>query len=369
VLMRAQQPHIVSLLGVVCDDPGSFTILMDLAPKGSLRNVLDDAASSRDITSSPAVQHAIARGIVSGMAWCHAQTPQPVLHHDLKSASVLLFPCKGQNGLLPKITDFGLASNTTVLGQTSLAGNSACGSLVNKAPEAFKNAYIAASEVYSFGIILWELLTGDMPWVGETEASLLKAVLIDKRRPQLSASRAKSFLGGLMRRSWAHEHARRPSFEHLQRELQAAAQQSLDLLCFVCVPRVGPLQQALDEAREIKGEIEMEGEIGGGRCEIVSQDATAERLLSSSPMRRFLFSGHCDAPWDRADDAFRGALAFTKSGGGTVAVEPATLTSILDSHSPANVRFRNRYTCLLLMRYLVRYCLPSHPPSPHLTGR
>ena len=237
--------------------------------------------------------------------------------------------------------------------------------------------YNAASEVYSFGIILWELLTGDVPWVGETEASLLKALLIDKRRPELSPSQAKSILGGLTRRCWAHEHARRPSFEQLQRELQArrrsrsprvcirssvhspgaftslypdscvsswqaAAAQSLELLCFVCSPRIRALKQALDEAREIKGELEVKCEVGGGRCEIVSQDATAEslrQLLGSTPTRRFLFSGHCDAPWDPAGNAFRETLAFTEPGGGIVAVEPATLASILGSHAQANVRY------------------------------
>ena len=114
VLMRAKQQHIVSLLGVVRDDPTSLTILMELAPKGSLRNVLDDAASRRAITTSPVLQHAIARGIVSGMAWCHAQTPRPVLHHDLKSANVLLF--EGPSGaLVPKARSAGTSSSSSRL--------------------------------------------------------------------------------------------------------------------------------------------------------------------------------------------------------------------------------------------------------------
>jgi len=192
--------------------------------------------------------------------------------------------------------------------------------------------------VYSFGIILWELITGDVPWAGETAASLMMAVVTNKRRPELSEPQAKSILGGLTQRCWGQEHARRPSFEQLQRELQAAAQQSLDLLCFVCSPRISVLKQALDEAREIKGELEIRGELCGGRCEIVSHDATAEKLrqlLSSTPTRRFLFSGHCNAPWDQAADALRETLAFTEPGGGVVTVEPATLASILNSHTQA----------------------------------
>ena len=57
-----------------------------------------------------ATQRQLLRGIATGMAFLHAQTPRPLLHHDLKSDNVLVWPEEG--GFHPKLSDFGLATGT-----------------------------------------------------------------------------------------------------------------------------------------------------------------------------------------------------------------------------------------------------------------
>ena len=58
-----------------------------------------------------AAQIWIAHDIASALAYCHAQTPQPLLHHDIKSANVLLYSHNeaGVPRLTAKVADFGLA--------------------------------------------------------------------------------------------------------------------------------------------------------------------------------------------------------------------------------------------------------------------
>ena len=101
-----------------------------------------------------------------------------------------------------------------------------------------------ASEVYSYAIVLWELMTGDRPWHRDAEgrpymdAHLINLVVNRKKRPELpgtggasSASnlgtaiaaaspvRGQSVLHILVRRCWAHEPKRRPSFAHVVAQL------------------------------------------------------------------------------------------------------------------------------------------------------
>ena len=104
-LRRLVHPNVVRLHGVVVDEQSSVGMLLELAPRGSLRNLLD--SSPAEVVSRDAVQMELAANVAAAMAFLHAQTP-PVLHHDLKSGNVLVFA--GEAGTLQaKLTDFGLS--------------------------------------------------------------------------------------------------------------------------------------------------------------------------------------------------------------------------------------------------------------------
>ena len=57
------------------------------------------------------MQLSLAHDIASALAYCHALTPQPLLHHDIKTANVLLFSEDGAGWrrLTAKLSDFGMA--------------------------------------------------------------------------------------------------------------------------------------------------------------------------------------------------------------------------------------------------------------------
>ena len=212
---KLEHPHVIRLYGVVVDDPKSVCLLMELAPHGSLRQKLS-AASAAELTADAAAQGHVALGIASGMAFLHAREP-PMLHHDLKSANVLLF-----DGLVPKLADFGLSTGAggSTSATQSTVRHAGAGTIAYKAPEAWDGVYGKANEVYAFGIILWELLTGAVPWDGSTDMQVMKQVCLMEERPPLAEALAGSALGQLAVRCWAQEADARPNFAEIEAELQ-----------------------------------------------------------------------------------------------------------------------------------------------------
>ena len=201
-LQQLQHPHILRMHGVVVDEPMSLTLLVELAPVGSLRKLL--SASASRVLASRLAQVSILSGTALGMSFLHDQKPKPVLHHDLKSDNVLLW--EQGHEFVAKIGDFGLATGTQASTMRTGKGKSGAGAgtLAYKAPEAFDDEFTTASEVYSFGVVAWEVLTGAVPWDGYSEARLTKAI-IKEERPPLAADAAATPLGQLVQRCWALE--------------------------------------------------------------------------------------------------------------------------------------------------------------------
>jgi tetratricopeptide (TPR) repeat protein len=162
-------PHIVPIYEVG-ECAGQHYFAMKLVEGGNLtqhiaRFVDDHRAAARLVTTvSRAVHHAHQRG---------------VLHRDLKPANILLDP-EGQ----PHVTDFGLAKR--VQGDPGLTGSGAVvGTPSYVAPEqaAAKKELTTAADVYSLGVILYELLTGRPPFRAETPLDTLLAVLEKEPAP------------------------------------------------------------------------------------------------------------------------------------------------------------------------------------------
>ena len=241
-LQQAQHPNVVHIIGVVQDAPTYLGLLMEMAPLGSLRTLLDTTAAS--ILGSEVAQLSLLAGTAAGMAFLHAQDP-PILHHDLKTENVLVFPDTARV-YIAKITDFGMATGSHGSTMTTTKTKVGAGTLAYMAPECFRkpkdgsNPFTTASEVYAFAICAWEVLTAKQPWPDHDLATLTSAIVLDEERPDSPTSdelKAASLVtqslwamvagNGDLPYCWAQDPRRRPTFSQIAPVLQQAFESHL----------------------------------------------------------------------------------------------------------------------------------------------
>lgn len=126
----------------------------------------------------------MALDIAMGMHFMHTLST-PLMHRDLKSLNVLLHKnvVSGNDNISCKITDFGLARN-----QTSEADvmTGMAGTFHWMAPEILENQpYTFKADVYSYGIVLWEILSRHPPFQDYPAHKIIYNVINFKERPPL----------------------------------------------------------------------------------------------------------------------------------------------------------------------------------------
>ncbi|CAM9599544.1 unnamed protein product [Choristocarpus tenellus] len=139
------------------------------------------------------------------MNYLHSHHP-PILHRDLKSANLLL-----DDSFNVKICDFGLARLKALT--NSMTGN--CGTVQWMAPEVLANQkYSETADVYSFGIVCWELLSRVCPYEGMSQIQVAVAVLNSGLRP-IIPDWCPPFFRNLIEVSWQQDPTLRPSFHQV----------------------------------------------------------------------------------------------------------------------------------------------------------
>ena len=155
---RLRHPNLVQFIGATLE--GEMIILTELMHT-SLRRVLEQGRISREHTISISVQ------VCQALNYLHLMQPDPVIHRDISSANVLLNPLLN-NGWLAKVTDYG-SVNTLQMIQTKNPG-----SPVYAAPETIDPSLQSTKmDVFSVGVLLIEMCTGQFPSDDEHEHLLL----------------------------------------------------------------------------------------------------------------------------------------------------------------------------------------------------
>jgi serine/threonine protein kinase/ABC-type phosphate/phosphonate transport system substrate-binding protein len=204
-LARLRHPCITTVMGAVMPTrQGEPMFVMEYMRNGSLYDVLRDDS----IVLKPEQILAILQDVAQGLRFLHSAVPQ-VVHADLKANNVLI-----DSNFCAKVTDFGLFGKKHI---------GAVGTPYWMAPDLLNgtNTNSAASDVYAYGIVIYESYSGRSPYDGERYDQVVRQVcdpLIKKRPPiplHCPPKVAKLMMNCLM-----HNPDERPSAEQLDLALK-----------------------------------------------------------------------------------------------------------------------------------------------------
>lgn len=154
-------PHIVSLAHVTTDSDNTVYLMLDYCEGGDLRKLMDKGP----IPIAKTMRYF--KQIVKAMVFANRKR---YVHRDIKPANILI--SRDQ----VKIADFGLAR--IVANPTILAKMTSVGTPLYKAPEVFYDeAYSSKGDVWSAGVMLYEMVLGHLPWTPQgSEFRLQKTI-------------------------------------------------------------------------------------------------------------------------------------------------------------------------------------------------
>ncbi|XP_043929906.1 mitogen-activated protein kinase kinase kinase 9 [Protopterus annectens] len=212
LFVMLKHPNIIALKGVCLKEP-NLCLIMEYARGGSLNRVL----AGKRIPPNTLVNWAVQ--IARGMNYLHEEAIVPIIHRDLKSSNILILERIENEDLSNKtlkITDFGLAREWHKTTKMSAAGTYAW-----MAPEVIRSSMFSkGSDVWSYGVLLWELLTGEVPFRGIDGLAVAYGVAMNKLSLPIPSTCPEPF-AKLMEDCWSAEPHCRPSFSNILDQLTA----------------------------------------------------------------------------------------------------------------------------------------------------
>ncbi|CAL0330872.1 unnamed protein product [Lupinus luteus] len=206
MLATLKHPNIVRFIGG-CHKPMVWCIVTEYAKGGSVRQFLMKR-QNRSVPLKLAVKQAL--DVARGMAYVHGLG---LIHRDLKSDNLLIF---GDKSI--KIADFGVARiEVQTEGMTPETGTYRW-----MAPEMIQHRpYTQKVDIYSFGIVLWELITGMLPFQNMTAVQAAFAVVNRNVRPIIPDD-CLPILREIMTKCWDPNPDVRPPFPEIVGMLESA---------------------------------------------------------------------------------------------------------------------------------------------------
>ena len=200
-----------------CTKRPNLCFVCEFMERGSLFDVLRSPTAAVDLTWPRRLN--IALTTARGMSYLHSRTPR-IVHRDLKSMNLLV----SQDWEL-KICDFGISREQH---RTYLSTKHQAGSPAWMAPETLRGERSTEKvDVYSFGVILWELMTLALPWEGNMFADVVRLVGLERKHlaiPDPLPAGCPTGMSSLILLCFQDNHRLRPSFDRLVVMIEDIAQ-------------------------------------------------------------------------------------------------------------------------------------------------
>lgn len=214
-----RHPNLVMYLSACGDPKTPLCIVSELFEGGSLHDCLHGGEEEASHSVRKAVT--IALCIARAMNYLHSCDP-PVMHRDLKASNVLVKQMSSNAELHAAVCDFGLCRlfeddpRPSDL-PASPAPSIPIGTAAYMAPDVMNGAkFHTKDDVYSFGVLLWEIFSAKIPFAGLQPVQIMFSVTCEDLRPSLEAlANAPSQIANLVQRCWARERASRPDFTEI----------------------------------------------------------------------------------------------------------------------------------------------------------
>ncbi|KAL6054770.1 putative serine/threonine-protein kinase/receptor [Balamuthia mandrillaris] len=210
ILSQLRHPNVLLFIGLSLNE-GAQSLITEYMSNGSVWDMIHDP--QEEIEWSPELVHRLMLQTARGMTYLHHFQPT-IIHRDLKSQNLLV-----DEYFNVKVADFGISRTKDM---TTSVAMTAVGTAQWAAPEVLREEkYTEKADVYSFGIIMWELLARQEPYPGTTSLiKLVTQVVNEGLRPdvnqvQMQNEEDRLVYIDLMQRCWLEDAASRPTFDEI----------------------------------------------------------------------------------------------------------------------------------------------------------
>ena len=199
---------------------GVMWIVQELCDEGSLSKAIKDGRLRRGgkqehgANMKAVLQTAVE--VAKGMQYLHSHD---VLHGDLSSNNVMFVSMENDRGFQAKINDFGL-SRSLGKGQDNVSTRTV-GTISHMPRELIVEGVLSrAGDVYSFGIMLYEMYTGTRAWAGSSQAQVIFAITCKGASVDMPTDAPPGY-AELMKACTAADRDQRPTFDEVLKTLEA----------------------------------------------------------------------------------------------------------------------------------------------------
>ncbi|CAL1548580.1 unnamed protein product, partial [Lymnaea stagnalis] len=209
ILSSLSHRNVIKFYGAVIQDP-NYCLVTEYASNGSLYSYMHNPDNALDFRQI--VKWAIE--IARGMNYLHWEAPVKVIHRDLKSKNIVI-----SEDWTCKLCDFGASRFIGSTTKMSLAGT-----FPWMAPEVIQSFPVSeACDTWSYGVVLWELLTKEVPFNG-IEGFQVAWLVVEKGERLMIPSSCPPSFKKMMEQCWQLEPKLRPTFIQILQKLKTMSE-------------------------------------------------------------------------------------------------------------------------------------------------